>query len=219
MHLQDTRYADYISEQIKKGTTTCALTCKDGIVLAADTRASAGFFIADRHVMKIQKVDRHLGMTIAGGVADAQNLVDVMRYNANIYRISNRELMPVSSAARLCSNVLFNQRYFPYYVQIILAGYDNKEGGQIYNIDLFGSMTSEKFISTGSGSPVAYGYLESEYKDALSVNEAYKIAIQAVAAAIRRNSGTGDNINAVIIDKDGYRELSNEVKEAVGAVY
>ena len=219
MQPQDNRYSDYIAEQIKKGTTTCALTCTDGVVLAADTRASAGFFIADRHVMKIQKVDRHLGMTIAGGVADAQNLVDVMRYNANIYRISNREVMPVNSAARLCSNVLFNQRYFPYYVQIILAGYDNKDGGQIYNIDLFGSMTSEKYISTGSGSPVAYGYLESEFKEGSSVNEAYKIAIQAVAAAIRRNAGTGDNINAVIIDKDGYRELSKEVKEAVGAVY
>ncbi len=219
MQPQDNRYSDYIAEQIKKGTTTCALTCTDGVVLAADTRASAGFFIADRHVMKIQKVDRHLGMTIAGGVADAQNLVDVMRYNANIYRISNREVMPVNSAARLCSNVLFNQRYFPYYVQIILAGYDNKSGGQIYNIDLFGSMTSEKYISTGSGSPVAYGYLESEYKEGSSVNEAYKIAIQAIAAAIRRNAGTGDNINAVIIDKDGYRELSKEVKEAVGVVY
>jgi proteasome beta subunit len=219
MQPQDSRYSDYIAEQIKKGTTTCALTCTDGVVLAADTRASAGFFIADRHVMKIQKVDRHLGMTIAGGVADAQNLVDVMRYNANIYRISNREIMPVNSAARLCSNVLFNQRYFPYYVQIILAGYDNKDGGQIYNIDLFGSMTSEKYISTGSGSPVAYGYLESEYKEASSVNESYKIAIQAIAAAIRRNAGTGDNINVVIIDKDGYRELSKEVKEAVGAVY
>ena len=219
MQPQDNRYSDYIAEQIKKGTTTCALTCTDGVVLAADTRASAGFFIADRHVMKIQKVDRHLGMTIAGGVADAQNLVDVMRYNANIYRISNREVMPVNSAARLCSNVLFNQRYFPYYVQIILAGYDNKDGGQIYNIDLFGSMTSEKYISTGSGSPVAYGYLESEYKEGSSVNEAYKIAIQAIAAAIRRNAGTGDNINAVIIDKEGYRELSKEVKEAVGVVY
>ena len=219
MQPQDSRYSDYIAEQIKKGTTTCALTCTDGIVLAADTRASAGFFIADRHVMKIQKVDRHLGMTIAGGVADAQNLVDVMRYNANIYRITNREVMPVNSAARLCSNVLFNQRYFPYYVQIILAGYDNKAGGQIYNIDLFGSMTSEKYISTGSGSPVAYGYLESEYEEASSVNEAYKIAIQSIAAAIRRNAGTGDNINVVIIDKDGYRELSKEVKEAVGAVY
>jgi proteasome beta subunit len=213
------RHFEGIADQIKKGTTTCALTCNDGVVLAADTRASAGFFIADRHVMKIQKVDRHLGMTIAGGVADAQNLVDIMRYNANIYRLTNRELMPIKSAARLCTNVLFNQRYFPYYVQIILAGYDNKVGGQIYNIDLFGSMTSEKFISTGSGSPVAYGYLESEFKDNLSVNESYKIAIQAVAAAIRRNAGTGDNINAVIIDKDGYLELSKEKKEAVGAVY
>ena len=219
-HQQDSdKYLGHVADQIKKGTTTCALTCNDGIVLAADTRASAGFFIADRHVMKIQKVDRNLGMTIAGGVADAQNLVDIMRYNANIYRLTNRELMPVKSAARLCSNVLFNQRYFPYYVQIILAGYDNKAGGQIYNIDLFGSMTSEKFISTGSGSPVAYGYLESEFKENLSVNEAYKIAIQAIAAAIRRNAGTGDNINAVIIDKDGYHELSKEKKESVHVVY
>ncbi|MDQ3972594.1 MAG: proteasome subunit beta [Thermoproteota archaeon] len=209
------RHFEYVSDQIKKGTTTCALTCTDGVALAADTRASAGFFIADRHVMKIQKVDKHLGMTIAGGVADAQNLVDIMRYNANIYRLTNRELMPIKSAARLCSNVLFNQRFYPYYVQIILAGYDNNVGGQIYNIDLFGSMTSEKFISTGSGSPVAYGYLESEFKDNLSVNESYKIAIQAIAAAIRRNAGTGDNINAVIIDKDGYRELSKEKKESV----
>jgi proteasome beta subunit len=103
-----------------------------------------------------------------------------------------------------------------------MAGFDKNgdgDGSQIYNIDLFGSMTTEKFISTGSGSPVAYGYLESEYKKDLGVNEAYKIAIQAIAAAIRRNSGTGDNINAVIIDKDGYRELSKEVKEAVQAVY
>ena len=218
-HQQDSNnHFEHIADQIKKGTTTCALTCNDGIVLAADTRASAGFFIADRHVMKIQKVDRHMGMTIAGGVADAQNLVDIMRYNANIYRLTNRELMPIKSAARLCSNVLFNQRYYPYYVQIILAGFDNV-GGQIYSIDLFGSITTEKFISTGSGSPVAYGYLESEFKENLSVNEAYKIAIQAIAAAIRRNAGTGDNINAVIIDKEGYRELSREKKESVGAVY
>jgi proteasome beta subunit len=218
-HQQDSNnHFEHIADQIKKGTTTCALTCNDGIVLAADTRASAGFFIADRHVMKIQKVDRHMGMTIAGGVADAQNLVDIMRYNANIYRLTNRELMPIKSAARLCSNVLFNQRYYPYYVQIILAGFDNV-GGQIYNIDLFGSITTEKFISTGSGSPVAYGYLESEFKENLSVNEAYKIAIQAIAAAIRRNAGTGDNINAVIIDKEGYHELSREKKESVGAVY
>jgi proteasome beta subunit len=152
-------------------------------------------------------------------VADAQNLVDTMRYNANVYRFQNKELMPVKSASRLCSNILFNQRYFPYYVQIIMAGYTQQEGAVINNIDLFGSMTSEKFISTGSGSPVAYGYLESEYKDGMSVNEAYKVAMQAIAAAIRRNAGTGDNINVVIIDGNGYRELSKEQKAEVGVVF
>jgi proteasome beta subunit len=219
MHIEDRRYPNFIADQIKKGTTTCALTCKNGVVLAADTRASAGLFIADRHVMKIQKVDEHLAMTMAGGVADAQNLVDVMRYNANIFRLQNKELMPVKSAARLCSNVLFNQRYFPYYVQIIMAGFTKEEGSQIYNIDLFGSMTTEKFISTGSGSPVAYGYLESEYKDDMDVNEAYKVAMQAIAAAIRRNAGTGDSINVVIIDNNGYRELSKEEKSTVNVVF
>ena len=217
---EDNPYEEYIMEHIKKGTTTCALTCQDGVVLAADTRASAGFFIADKHVMKIQKIDRHIGMTMAGGVADAQNLVDIMRYNSNIYRLTNKEPIPIKSAARLCSNVLFNQRAFPFFVQIILAGVDKtKQEGQIYNIDLFGSMTSEKFISTGSGSPVAYGYLETEFKENLTVNDAYKIAIRAIAAAIKRNAGTGDNINTVIIDKEGYRELSKELKKAVGGVY
>jgi len=51
----DKNYEEYVMNHIKKGTTTCALTCKDGVVLAADTRASAGYFIVDRNVMKIQK--------------------------------------------------------------------------------------------------------------------------------------------------------------------
>jgi len=71
--------------------------------------------------MKIQKFDRHMGVTIARGVD--QNLADIMRYNANIYRISNKEPIPVKAATSLCSNVLFTND-FPYFVQIILAGYD-----------------------------------------------------------------------------------------------
>jgi proteasome beta subunit len=100
-----------------------------------------------------------------------------------------------------------------------MAGFTEAEGSQIYNIDLFGSMTTEKFISTGSGSPVAYGYLESEYKDDMSVDDAYRVAMYAIAAAIRRNAGTGDNINVVIIDNDGYRALTKEEKATVDVVF
>ena len=100
-----------------------------------------------------------------------------------------------------------------------MAGYDSEKVARIYNIDLFGSMTTEKFISTGSGSPVAYGYLETEFRDNLKVDDGYKIAIRAIAAAIRRNAGTGDGINVVIIDKEGFRELPKEIKNAVEVSY
>ena len=90
MHPQDNRYPDYIADQIKKGTTTCALTCSDGVVLAADTRASAGLFIADRHVMKIQRVDTHLAMTIAGGVADARLLLGLLERRMQDFRRRQR---------------------------------------------------------------------------------------------------------------------------------
>ena len=80
-------------------------------------------------------------------------------------------------------------------------------------------MISEKFISTGSGSPIAYGYLEAEFKAYLGVNEGYKLVIHSIEAAIRRNVGTGSGINVLFIDRNGYGDLYDEAKAAVGAVF
>jgi proteasome beta subunit len=207
--------SDYVNHNRLHGTTTVGLECSDGVVLATDTRATAGFlYIAHRHVKKLAKLDEHIAMTIAGSVADAQNLVDILRYHANIYRLESRMPMPVKSCARLASNIFFSQRYAPYIVEILVGGYDN-EGPAMYNVDLFGSLNKEKFVSTGSGSPVAYGILESEYREGMSVDEASKVAARAIAAAIRRNAGTGDGVDVAIIDKKGYREMSKEEKAAI----
>jgi proteasome beta subunit len=70
-------------------------------------------------------------------------------------------------------------------------------------------------VTTGSGSPVAYGLLEEEYHEDLSVEEAKVIALRAVKAAITRNIGTGDGINIAIIDKNGFRLLNDEQKKAI----
>ncbi len=207
--------SDYVNHNRLHGTTTVGLECSDGVVLATDTRATAGFlYIAHRHVKKLAKLDEHIAMTIAGSVADAQNIVDILRYHANIYRLESRMPMPVKSCARLASNIFFSQRYAPYIVEILVGGYDN-EGPAMYNVDLFGSLNKEKFVSTGSGSPVAYGILESEFREGMSVDEASKVAARAIAAAIRRNAGTGDGVDVAIIDKKGYREMSKEEKTAI----
>lgn len=200
---------------IHHGTTTVGMVCTDGVVLATDTRAIAGgYFIAHRAVKKIQKIGDHLAMTIAGGVADAQSVVDSIRYYANIYKLEKRKPMPIKAAARLASNIFFSARLFPYIADVIVGGVD-EEGGAIYNVDLFGSLSEEKYHSTGSGSPVAFGILESEYREGLTSEEAIPIAVKAVNAAIQRNAGTGDGFDVAVITKSGYRELSREEKEAI----
>ena len=85
----------------------------------------------------------------------------------------------------------------------------------MFNIDMFGSVEKKNYVTTGSGSPVAYGLLEDEYREDLSLDEAKIVALRAVKAAITRNIGTGDGINIALIDKDGFRLLTDEQKKAV----
>ena len=206
-----------VEEKILHGTTTVGLKAKDGVVLCADMRASAGYFIANNNTMKIQKIDEHAGMTMAGGVADAQNITDILRYHANIHRIQKQEPIPIKSLTRLTSLIFHQNRGYPFIADILVGGYDNT-GPALFNIDMFGSVEEKTYVTTGSGSPVAYGLLEEEYRDNLTVEEAKVIALRAVKAAITRNIGTGDGINVSIIDKDGFRLLSKEQKKAIIAL-
>ena len=97
---------------------------------------------------------------------------------------------------------------------ILLGGYD-ASGPSLFNVDMFGSVEEKSYVTTGSGSPVAYGLLEDEYREDLTVEEAKQVALRAVKAAIVRNIGTGDGINVAIMDKDGFRLLTDEQKKAV----
>jgi len=203
-----------VEEKILHGTTTVAIKVKEGVVLCADMRASAGYFIANNNTMKIQKIEKHAGLTLAGGVADAQNIVDVLRYHANVHRIQNQEPIPIRSLARLTSLMFHQNRGYPFIADILVGGYDN-QGPQLFNIDMFGSVEEKNYVTTGSGSPVAYGLLEEEYHDNLTLDDAKSVALRAVKAAITRNIGTGDGINVALIDKNGFRLLENEKKKAV----
>jgi len=203
-----------VQEKILHGTTTVGIKAKDGVVLCADMRASAGYFIANNNTMKIQKIDDHAGMTMAGGVADAQNITDVLRYHANIHRIQNQEPIPIKSLTRLTSLIFHQNRGYPFMADILVGGFDNY-GPALFNIDMFGSVEEKSYVTTGSGSPVAYGLLEEEYKEDVTVEDAKTIALRAVKAAITRNIGTGDGINVAIIDKNGFHLLNNEQKKAI----
>lgn len=203
-----------VEEKILHGTTTVGIRAADGVVLCADMRASAGYFIANNNTMKIQKIDQHAGLTLAGGVADAQNIVDILRYHANLHRVERQEPIPIHSLARLCSLIFHQNRGYPFIADILVGGHD-AAGPALFNIDMFGSVEKKPYVTTGSGSPVAYGVLEEKYRENLTVGEAKPIALEAVKAAIVRNIGTGDGINIAVMDKDGFRLLTDQQKKAV----
>jgi proteasome beta subunit len=196
------------------GTTTIGLVCRDGIVLGTDTRATLGTFIAHKHAKKVYPIDDHIAMTIAGGVADAQSVVEVLQANSKLYKFEKGMPIPVSAVARLAANILFQSRFYPFLLQSIIGGVD-EQGSHIFALDPLGSVTEEKCVSTGSGSPVAYGVLEPGYKEGMSVKEAIPLVVKAVNSAMKRDSASGDSFDVAVISKEGYRELSEEEKKTI----
>jgi len=195
-----------------KGTTTIGVVCKDGVILASDTRVTMGFYVAHKQGKKVYQIDDHLGMTIAGGVADAQRAVDILTANAHLYRVNMGRPLPVNSAARFLSNLLFSARYIPLMAQVLVGGVDDT-GPHVFSIDPFGSLTEEKYVSTGSGSPLAYGILEERFREGATVKEMLPVIVKAVNASMKRDAGSGDNFNVVVIDEKGYRDLTDKEKK------
>jgi proteasome beta subunit len=200
-----------------KGTTTIGVVCKDGVILASDTRVTMGYYVAHKAGKKVYQIDDHLGMTIAGTVADAQHVVDILTANAKLYRIKMNRPMPVNTAARLVANLLFSARYVPLATQVLIGGVDTT-GPHVYNLDPYGSLTEEKFVSTGSGSPIAYGVLEDKYKENRAIEELLPTIVKAVNAAMKRDIASGNSYNVTVIDGSGYRELSKEEKTKLLAI-
>lgn len=202
---------------VLKGTTTMGIVCQEGIVMATDTRVTMGYTVAHKHGKKIFPLDQHLAMTIAGGVADAQNVVEILKANAKLFNLSNNRVMPVGAAARLVANILFSSRgQGPLMLQALIGGVDDS-GAHIYAVDPFGSVTEETCVSTGSGSPVAYGVLEDGYADNMVVKDGVSLVVRAVTSAMKRDAGSGDSFDVAVVTTEGYRELDTQEKEAVTA--
>jgi proteasome beta subunit len=188
------------------GTTTVGIICKDAVILGAEKKSTLGYLVASKESEKILPLDIHIAMTIAGASGDAQVLARYLRAEFKLFEIEHRRKITVRGAAVLLSNILQSSKYFPYYVQLIIGGVDDS-GPHIFDLDAIGGIEEDKkFISTGSGSPIALGVLEDQYKEEMSVEEAKELAIRAIKAAIERDIGSGGRaIDIAIITKDGIK--------------
>ncbi len=193
-------------EVMKTGTTTVGLVCKDGVILGADRRASAGYMVADKKAQKVIKINDEMAITIAGLVSDAQLLSKIIRAQLKLLEVRKGKKSSVKQAANLLASLVYNSvRRMSMIMSIVgflLAGRDDK-GFHLYNIGIDGSLSEmDDYVCDGSGMMFATGVLEANYKKNLSLEEGVKLVVQALNAAVQRDIATGNGIDVLVITKD-----------------
>jgi proteasome beta subunit len=198
-----------MNSELKKGTTTVGIVCKDGVVLGTERRATMGTLIAHKTTQKLFKIDDSIGLTVAGLVGDAQVLARYLTAEVELYKMKRGSAMTVKAASTLLSNILNGSKYYPYWVQLVVGGVD-AEGGHVYSIDAAGGSIPDTYVTTGSGSPYVYGVLEDHFQEGLSASEGVDLVIRGLHASMRRDSASGDGINIAIITKKDFKELTDD---------
>ena len=196
---------------IKTGTTTVAILCKDGVVVAADKRSTAGNLVANKRQVKVVQIADKMVVAQAGLVSDAQLLSKLIRAEVKLKDIQTGRPATVKEVANLLAGLLYanirRPTMIPGIVAFLLGGADD-EGFHIYNLGIDGSVTKkDDFESEGSGSVFALGVLETLWKKGMSTDEGVNLALRAVNAALQRDSATGNGIDVWVISQDSAKEV------------
>jgi len=196
---------------MKTGTTTIAILCKDGIVVAADKRSTAGNLVANKRQVKIVQIADKMLVAQAGLVSDAQLLSKLIRAEVKLKDIQTGRPASVKEVANLLAGLLYanirRPTMIPGIVAFLLGGAD-EDGFHVYNLGIDGSVTKkDDFESEGSGSVFALGVLETLWKKGMSTDEGVTLALRAVNAALQRDSATGNGVDVWVITQDGAKEV------------
>jgi 20S proteasome subunit beta 1 len=189
---------------ISTGTTLIACEFDGGVVVGTDSRTSAGSFIASRVTDKITPVTDHIVCCRSGSAADTQCVADIVKYYMEVYSLMEAEPISVYPSSQIFRQFLYNYRD-QMSASVIVAGYDTQKGGQIYALPLGGMVTRQHFTASGSGSGFVTGFLDSQWRPNMSLDEIKQLVRMAVYLATFRDGSSGGVIRLAIIDKDGTR--------------
>jgi proteasome beta subunit len=192
------------------GATTIGVVFSGGVILASEKRVSYGYLVTSRAGKKVFKITDRIGAACAGLVSDMQILTREMEAYTKLFNLEVGRPMPVKSAAKLMSNLLFNRRMAPLITQTLIGGID-EDGAALFSLDVLGSLIPDKFSVVGSGAAIAVGVLEEGYKENMSVDEAKALVTRAVKSAVSRDIMSGDGVDFLTITKEGIKEESTKL--------
>jgi len=181
------------------GATAVGVKGKNFVILAAEKRISYNGFVVSRAGKKVYKITDYLGLALAGLFADMQAVVKILAAELSYHELTMGRRMSVRAAAKLLASILYSNKYSPFLSEILVGGIEQSGEARLYVMDPVGSLIEDDFAAIGSGAPVAIGVLENGYRPGIGFDEAKKLAVSAIRAALERDAMSGDGIDLLTI--------------------
>lgn len=198
--------------KIQHGTTTLAFKFNEGIIVAVDSRASAGSWVASQSVKKVLEINPYLLGTMAGGAADCQFWEKWLGTQCRLHELRNKERISVSAASKILANVTYYYKGAGLSMGTMICGYTKRHGKdvpEIYYVDSDGSRVGGNLFSVGSGQTFAYGVLDVGYRPDLTIQEALDLGKRSILAATHRDAYSGGSVNLYHIGPKGWTYHGN----------
>lgn len=188
--------------EVSLGTSIMAVCFDGGVVMGADSRTSTGQYVANRVSDKLSPVHDRIYCLRSGSAADTQAISDIVQYYLDLHSVELGAAPFVKTAASLFRELCYTNKD-RLLAGIIVGGWDEKEGGTIYNIPLGGSLVKQPYSIGGSGSTYIYAYCDAMFKPNMTKAECREFVIRGLSHAMARDGSSGGVIRLVTIDKDG----------------
>jgi len=206
-----------ISQNIlKSNTSLVGIVCKDGVVLGADRRITAGTLLVGKDYIKVMKITDYLAVCYTGGVADAQLTHKLIAAELRLKELKTKSRPTVKEAAHLLAMMVYRNirtpAMIPSIVGTLIAGFDEDGKTELYTIEPAGGVNkvNEYDANFSSGMPYILGLLERTYKKDLTVKEAIELAKECLKSSTQRDVGSGNGIDVFAITKDGIKHAVSE---------
>ncbi|XP_008292170.1 proteasome subunit beta type-5 [Stegastes partitus] len=191
------------------GTTTLAFKFQHGVIVAVDSRATAGSYIASQTVKKVIEINPYLLGTMAGGAADCSFWERLLARQCRIYELRNKERISVAAASKLLANMVYQYKGMGLSMGTMVCGWD-KRGPGLYYVDSEGNRVCGDLFAVGSGSMYAYGVMDSGLRFDLTVEEACELARRAIYQATYRDAYSGGQVNLYHVHGKGWTRVSQD---------
>jgi 20S proteasome subunit beta 4 len=189
--------------------TLFGIVGKDCVVLCADSCVDAHGIIQVAHdVDKIYEMDGNKLIASAGPQGDRTQFMEYIQKNITLYRLRNSVQLSTKAMAHFTRTELARMlRSAPKQVDLLCAGYDEKNGPQMFFMDYLSSMGSVKRAAHGYGGFFTLGLLDKYWTPELTEGECVDIIHKCIVEAKTRFTMAKSKYIIKVIDKNGIRKL------------